>query len=230
VVQVTLAGEGRYSEGGREWRLTPGMAFFACVPSEHVYWMPRHAPQPWTFYWMVVEHPYVTQRLRSLNDQRGAVRELTAEEHAATENLFRLACSGGLDEVEQEQAILNWWLELERANRRRSATPAQELLREVRDYARANLQRSFGVEQLASHRGMSRSHFTHHFRRLTGRTPAAVVLEVRMSEVLQRLADSRMTLAEIAVATGFGDATQLSKVFKRVRGITPGQFRRSRQG
>ncbi len=230
VIQCTLSGEGRYAAGGREWRVPPGSAFFAIVPSAHRYWMPEKAPEPWTYFWMIVEHPYVVSRLTALVERRGAVVKMTDDARAATAALFKATCLGRHpNDLEQEAALLDWWLAQERAACREDESPGARLAAEVDAFARARLARPFGVEELAARWRMSRSQFTHHFRRLTGGSPAARVLAVRLAEVNRRLIESDETLARIAKACGFADANHLGKVFKRERGLTPGEFRRSRR-
>jgi AraC-like DNA-binding protein len=230
VIQCTLSGEGRYAAGGREWRVPPGAAFFATVPSAHRYWMPETAAEPWTYFWMIVEHPYVVSRLEKLVERRGAVVELSDEARAAMAAFFKASCAGRYpNDLEQEAAVLDWWLAQERAACRESNSPGARLAAGVEAFALERLARPFSVEELAARWGMSRSQFTHHFRRLTGGSPAARVLAVRLAEVARRLIESDETLARIAQSCGFADANHLGKVFKRERGLTPGEFRRSRR-
>lgn len=229
IFQYTLSGEGRYTEDTREWTVPQGSAFFACIPSAHVYRMPETGTRPWTFFFMIIEHPYVTRRLAELNRRRGPVVPLTKPETTASVDLFKATCESRFtDDIDQEQALIDWWMTLERAARRTTASPGQRLLAEVEAYTRDNLERSFGIEELATSWRMSRSHFSHHFKRLTGRSPASVVLNTRIAEATRLLADSTDTLAAIAAATGFADANHFGKTFRRIRGLTPGQFRQTR--
>ena len=52
--------------------------------------------------------------------------------------------------------------------------------------------------------------------------------EVRYTVALQMLADSRMTLAQIAAALDYADASAFNRAFKRWAGITPAQWRAQR--
>jgi transcriptional regulator GlxA family with amidase domain len=229
VYQVTLDGDGCYEAGGRRWSVPPGSAFTACIPSAHTYFLPPEAPGPWTFFWMMIEHPYIVDRLRRLAGRRGAVVTITETELTASVNLFKTTCEGRLDETGQEQALFNWLFDLERSAQTQTEGSGDQFLEKVIRYTRENLHRSFGIEELANQHGMSRSHFTRRFRRLTGQSPAAVVLSTRLGKVTDLLADSDLTLREIAEKTGFADANHLGKIFKRKRGLTPGQFRNSRR-
>ena len=49
----------------------------------------------------------------------------------------------------------------------------------------------------------------------------------RLASACERLADSEMTLSEIATWAGFHDQSHFSRVFRRTTGLTPGGFRRA---
>ena len=86
------------------------------------------------------------------------------------------------------------------------------------------------VAALAAAAGLSPDHFSRLFRSVTGRTPRAAALELRLERVKLLLAATRLTLKEIAVQTGFCHAFHLSRQFKASLGQTPRQFRNARQG
>ena len=81
------------------------------------------------------------------------------------------------------------------------------------------------VAELAEERGMSRTGFTHYFRRTTGLSPARFVNQVRLEEVVKLLVSSSLKLSAIAGLTGFADATHLGKVFRRHYYLTPDKYR-----
>jgi transcriptional regulator GlxA family with amidase domain len=87
------------------------------------------------------------------------------------------------------------------------------------------LRHPLAVKELAAHFHMSRSAFSHHFTAVTGTTPAACMLELRLQEATQLLLHTRQNLATIASATGFADANHLCKVFRRWRHMSPGMLR-----
>jgi len=233
VFQCTLSGEGRFAADRREWRVGVGSAFFARLPSDHVYWMPDSGP-PWTFFWMIIEHPFVVQRLGRLVEQRGAVVELPEESPAflASINLITQSMRGtAVDEQDQEMMLISWMLEQERrVQRGHDAAPGAALRSRFEAKVRERMAQSFGIEELAASWGMSRSHFSHFFKKHTGTSPAAAVQEVRFGEVLRLLGEPGLSLGEIATQTGFADGNHLGKAFRRRWGMSPGRFRKVRLG
>jgi LacI family transcriptional regulator len=77
---------------------------------------------------------------------------------------------------------------------------------------------------------LSRRVLEQRFQRLLGRTPREEILQVRLNRVQQLLADTDLTLYQIAERTGFEHVEYLSVVFKRETGRTPSEFRAAAQG
>jgi len=85
--------------------------------------------------------------------------------------------------------------------------------------------RELTLDGLADACGMSRYHFCRVFRSVTGRTPMAYLGEYRISKAEILLRYGGMSIGEIASETGFSDICYFSRAFKRLRGVSPGQFR-----
>ena len=106
----------------------------------------------------------------------------------------------------------------------------QMLLAQVREQVLARLSRRLDVETLADAQGLSRSHFTRHFRLVTGMSPARYAAEVRLEEARRWIGQTNEKFAAVARRTGFADATHLIKAFTRRYHISPGQFRQQAFG
>jgi transcriptional regulator GlxA family with amidase domain len=67
------------------------------------------------------------------------------------------------------------------------------------------------------------------FRKTTGTTPHRYLMQARVGKVKELLAESELCLAAIAGEAGFSDQGHMSKVFKRLTGMTPKAFRNERR-
>ncbi|MFN4243513.1 MAG: helix-turn-helix domain-containing protein [Tepidisphaerales bacterium] len=227
--QYTLGGQGIYRDAGGVHPLPPGRAFLAVIPSDHTYYLP--AGHEWTFFWTITHHPYAVQRLSAAVGGVGKV--LSAAPNAplvlAAAELAEGTFQGGFpDRFDREGAIFRFMLELERHVHERSVsvTERDQLLSDTRRYVLENLTRRVSVDELARRHGMSRTHFSHHFRRTTGHAPADYVAEVRLAEVARQLTTTDRSLKELAGACGFADANHLCKAFRRRYHLSPGTYRR----
>jgi len=77
---------------------------------------------------------------------------------------------------------------------------------------------------------LSRRVLEQRFQRLLGRTPREEILNVRLNRAKQFLAETDLSLAQIAERTGFEHVEYLSVVFKRETGVTPSSYRTKLRG
>jgi AraC family transcriptional regulator len=104
---------------------------------------------------------------------------------------------------------------------------APRQMRRVLDYINAHLADELGLVELAAIAGLSPNHFGEAFKVSLGKSPHRFVIEKRVQHVRELLRDEDSSIAEIAHATGFSSQSRLTENFRRVTGLTPGQFRRS---
>lgn len=83
--------------------------------------------------------------------------------------------------------------------------------------------------ELAAASGLSVRQFTRAFREATGRSPHQYLLQRRIEHAQRQIAQG-CPLAEVALQCGFADQSQLTRVFVRHLGVTPGRYRPPRRG
>ncbi|MBO0906309.1 GlxA family transcriptional regulator [Jiella sonneratiae] len=83
-----------------------------------------------------------------------------------------------------------------------------------------------GVAEIARRAGISRRALETAFARLTGKAPGAFYLELRLNAARRLIVDTDISVAEVAVRTGFSSVSALSRSFRRHFGQPPQQARR----
>lgn len=63
------------------------------------------------------------------------------------------------------------------------------------------------------------------FKKLTGKTLSEYIIEVRIENSKEYLMDNQMKLFEVAKKVGYNDPIYYAKVFKRLVGCTPLEYR-----
>jgi AraC family transcriptional regulator len=132
---------------------------------------------------------------------------------------------------ERQVRRLRTWLEqpsspARRTHLRGGLSPAA--LRRVQLFVEANLDRTIHLDDLARRAELSPYHFARAFKTSAGTTPRAFVEERRIDRARHLIHQSHDSLADIAVASGFGTQSRLTTTFKRRTGFTPAEFRRGR--
>ena len=86
---------------------------------------------------------------------------------------------------------------------------------------------SWTVSSLAAGAGVSRSTLAKRFNDLVGEPPLAYLTKWRMTVAMDLLIEQETaTVSEVARAVGYADPFTFSAAFKRVRGMSPSEFRR----
>ena len=113
-----------------------------------------------------------------------------------------------------------------RPERRPVGTLPRTKLRAVVEYIENHLDGSPTLGQLAAVARLSPNYFAWQFKRATGLPPHRYVILRRVERARQLLqGGTDLSLAEVAAGAGFSDQSQFSHHFKRLVGVTPGQFR-----
>lgn len=94
------------------------------------------------------------------------------------------------------------------------------------DYIRAHLGEPLMVGEIARHAGFSERQLQRNFHRVFGRTIQQYIIDNRIHAAIADLIHSGLTIAEIALKSGFNDQSAFTNRFKKVTGQTPHAYRR----
>jgi len=97
-------------------------------------------------------------------------------------------------------------------------------------YIMEHSHKSIGVKDVASHVGTTRRTLLRSFQKHLGQTVDHFISRLRHERVRRVLVESDEPLKIIAQESGFRDATELCKTFRRIEGITPSEYRKLRTG
>lgn len=119
--------------------------------------------------------------------------------------------------------LLRWtWFDV-----RPRAASGRPVLERVEDYMRAHLSRPVTLGELADVAGLSRFQLLRLTKRAWGETPQRRLTRLRMEEAQRLLLSKRLTIIEIAIASGYGNPGHFAAAFRRCTGLTPSQFLRN---
>ncbi|CDG85718.1 AraC family transcriptional regulator [Janthinobacterium agaricidamnosum] len=122
--------------------------------------------------------------------------------------------------------LMRAWLEQAPAQPGWFAALAEPRLQPALHGMLAAPQQAWTLEQLAAACFMSRATFARVFRQVAGTTPAALLMQLRMAQAAAWLRQEKRPVAEIGERVGYQSEAAFNRVFKRVFGIGPGQYRR----
>jgi len=98
--------------------------------------------------------------------------------------------------------------------------------RRAKELLRANLSGDISLSELASACRLSSSHFSQAFKQTVGCPPHQWLLHQRVEAAKQLILNSKLSLSEIALATGFADQSHFTRVFSQRVKSSPAAWRR----
>lgn len=100
---------------------------------------------------------------------------------------------------------------------------------EVCNYVTEHISEDITVDQLASVAGFSKFHFSRIFKDLAGMSCHEYLIQRRLENAEQLLADPDISITDVAMQSGFGSISTFSRIFRKEMGITPSDYRKIRQ-
>ena len=103
-----------------------------------------------------------------------------------------------------------------------------QAVRRAREYLDAHYAENITLDDLARVAYLSPYHLTRVFTNEVGLPPHAYLTQVRI-QYAKRLLSSDCPLTDVAYDVGFSDQSHLNRRFKRIVGLTPGEYRKNVQ-
>ncbi|AXC15832.1 Transcriptional regulator, AraC family [Acidisarcina polymorpha] len=104
---------------------------------------------------------------------------------------------------------------------------SQRHIKRVIAYIEDHLHEDIRLEELANLNSLSRYHFARAFRESLGETPYQYILKTRVQRAKRLLLVPGSTVSDVAARTGFSDPSQFTRMFRKITGATPLEWRRN---
>ncbi len=216
-VMACVAGQGRILLDGRWQSVGAGTVCMAPPRVLNAFLAPRGGP--WSFCWLRFDEP---QPVAPLVGAASPVRLLGGADLVRAMEGLRAEWGGARD-----LRMIHHWIELVNGAARRLAQPfrTDERLRGLWHNVQRDPVTDWSLKSLAHAVHVSPEHLRRICRRELGRTPMQQVASIRMEIARRLLERSDDKLDVIARDVGYANAFIFSRVFKRVTGVSPAQYR-----
>lgn len=220
-------GAGSAELEGQRWPVPAGSVVLLPPGRAHAY--EADPANPWSIYWVHFAGRAAASHAEWLG--RGQVVQALEPSPAVVaefETLLRLRQSGySLRSLVAGACRLKALLTLLAAQPARVETRRGDLQAALQ-LMQHRVQAQLSLDELAEAAGLSRFHLVRKFHEVTGHSPIQHFIHLKMQAACQRLDGSHDSVKAIAVALGYDDAYYFSRLFKRVIGLSPQQYRNSR--
>ena len=96
----------------------------------------------------------------------------------------------------------------------------------VLEYISASYRERITTRELASLCFISEEHFCRFFKSEVGKTVTEYINQYRTDKAAVLLSETDDTIGDIGASVGFSDVNYFSRIFKKINGVTPGEYRK----
>lgn len=132
-----------------------------------------------------------------------------------------------LDSIEQALAValINGYAVRHRSVRTHRGGLGPTRLRKIKELVHAKMEDDLTLCEMAQSVELSTAHFSRMFHKSTGETPHQFVLRRRLERAKEMLRAAEARILDVAVACGFKTQQDFARVFRRMCGASPTEYR-----
>ena len=222
VVEYVVSGTGTLQIGGEQYAAGAGDVYILPAGSDHVYY--ADARNPWIKHFFNARGELILHLLADYGLQGRTVFHTPAARLLFED--FLVLCTGGAAPADRCALKMHEILLCLAAGQ--EDVPAGEA-QQLKAYLDSHLESTVTIQELADSIYRSRDYVTKLFRREYGITPYAYLIGRKMDMARALLADTRLSVREIAQRLGYDDQQYFSNVFRRAAGLSPLGYRKQRR-
>ena len=228
-------GAGTYQVGGQSFEVQANQYFILPAGLPHSY--AAHPSQPWTIYWIHFGGnlaPYYAEGLTGPKEIRPEMSSRISTRTNIFEEIFQTLSQGfDPEHLHYASCLFHYYLgTLRYIDTYRSVwQPADEeeghrVVQAALHFMHENLEKHLTIQQMADYVGYSTSHFSHLFRAQMKQSPVTYFNQLKIEEAAVLLATTNMKVNQICFKVGLEDPYYFSRLFTKIKGVSPNQYRK----
>jgi len=210
---------------------------FFIIPADLPHAYGSDDADPWSIYWL----HFSGEKAIHLAGEHFSLTDLNSEENTRNSRrtrLFEEMCqnfSMGYSTENLEYSSICLWYLLGAFNylpqfERIHGIQQHDIIEKSILYMNENLERNIDLNELATLCGYSASHYSMIFKKKTSRSPIDYFINLKIQRACQILDFTDFNIKEIALQLAFEDQFYFSRLFKKVMGVSPFDYRKKKKG
>lgn len=225
-----LEGKGTIRLEDTVYHIRAGDCFIIPRKRDHEY--SAHDTDPWTIYWVHFAGntaDAITEAARQQLNGHKTFLPHSTERLTLFDNIYQQLERGYRTE-NLLYANMNFWSFLASCiypgtYHPGKTKPEQGTIDNAIDYMNSHLHEMITLEQMAQSINLSASHFSSLFKTNTGYSPIEYFNHLKVQKACQYLLFTHLRVKEIAIRLGIEDPYYFSRLFTKVMGLSPNQYR-----
>ena len=157
----------------------------------------------------------------------------TGDRAQSFQTCFRSLVEEAESKLPYSEVMSGYWAKLilvgilRQLNRDEQTLVRNDIFSRIYTYISENFAHIDSIDTLCRELFVSKYYISHVFKKYAGKPPIHFVTQCRISHAKKLLHETDLPIGEISALCGYTDYTSFFKVFKRLEGITPAQYRKS---
>lgn len=225
----TSSGSGMLYVNGKEYPQQKGSIFYLAPGKEHEYYP---VEGNWVTNWIVFRGECASELMKNMGF--GEFHYSNEFDFESCARIFKRIFSAASDPVDGGENASVLIYEFVLAARRsmlfagHAGSTINKIAAKAVFYIDKNYMQDISDEMLAALSGISVNHFCRIFKAEMSMRPLEYIARRRISEAKSLLVNTDMEIGEIGRKVGYADRNYFSIVFRRIEGISPREYRRSK--
>ncbi len=219
-------GKGTIELDGKKYLMQESDVF--CIPrgQKHRYYADRR--EPWSIFWVhfkgenVIHFPVEESRVVHINSRHSHNRMVMLFKilFRALERNYRL---GNFIYISQVLSLI--LAEVYYREKVDESTTQDRHVTAVIRFMYEKIQYNLTLEDISKEVELSKSYLHSVFREQTGKSPMEFFMHLKMKEACKLLKSTNLYIYEISVRLGYEDQYYFSRIFKKIVGVSPKEYR-----
>lgn len=224
-----LSGRGFYERAGRRYRIGPGQGFLI-LPGESTFYSADQA-DPWEYCWICFGGAEAECILKECGLGKDNLIYEDQSGGRLQREMMALVDSFDHSDINNYMLLGRLYLSLSHMVSRPSArdSATQEYVNRALDFIHNNFGYEIGVADIAHTVGIDRTYLYRIFRQQVGQAPKKYLTGFRIHMAAKMLAETNLSVTEIALSCGFKEVSLFDRQFAASHGCPPLQYRKKLQ-
>lgn len=231
IIHYILGGCGIFTVGGTTYKLGKNDGFLIC-PDTVVHYQ-ADENEPWSYAWVGFHGFKAASYLKQAGLDNHSPIFRYEKDDFLKDCLMRMIGTKQLSKGKEIRLLgllyefLSQLVETYENNLTEKINTKEEYVKKTLEYIQMNYSRKITISEIARNIGLDRSYLYSLFNEFVNASPQEYLIHFRMEKACDLMRTASLTIGSIARSVGYDDPLMFSKAFKKVKGLSPRDFRKT---
>ncbi len=231
LVHYVLSGKGFFQVGSKTYELNEGQGFLIC-PDVVTYYK-ADSFEPWHYTWVgfhgLKAKSYLTEANHSFDNpiytnKKNDMMKTCFEDMILSRNLKKSR------EIRLLSLLYSFLYLLIDNSDENTKNPTQnqkhDYVKNTVEYIQMNYSREIKISDIANYIGLDKSYLGSIFKSILNTSPQEFLVNFRINKACELMSNNLLSIGDISRSVGYNDPLLFSKMFKKIKGVSPSEYRK----